>query len=125
PRPPPHALVGALDWRRRLDTPAQRGVPDDLAPHRQQRDLAASSRHPAPSGGDGDRLDHRPPARAAIRLVAVCRLCDVLDRPARLSLTGRPYGGRCGTGGAGAGRDLGQAPGPVVALGAAASVVET
>src|SRR5207248_1304451 len=108
-----------------MDTPAQRGRLDDLAPHRQQRDLAASSRHHAAPGGDGDRLDHGPPARASIQLVAVCRLRDVLDRPARLSLTGRLAGARCRTGGAGADRNLGQAAGPAVAVDTAASDVAT
>src|SRR5205823_13352229 len=55
-----------------------------------------------------DRLDHRPPAGRALLVVALYRVRDVLDGPARLpSPVGSP-GPLLGRRGAGSGRHLGQ-----------------
>src|SRR2546430_7670524 len=108
-----------------MDTPAQRGCPDDVAPDRQQRDLAAPSCDVPPAAGHRDRLDDGPPARPTLRLVAVRGLCHVLDRQAGLSVAGQPAGARRRRSGAGARRNLRQAPGAPPAVDAAAPDVAT
>src|SRR5207237_2496627 len=97
----------------------------DLVADRQTRALAAPPRHLAPPGGDRSRLDHGPAARPSIRVVVVRRLRDVLARPARLSVAGRPAGARRRPGRAGAGRNIGQTPRSAVAVDAAAADVAT